>query len=347
MDEIKLEQIVRQYVPLPANTTAKGWYAITCQVCHDHKYKKRGAWKFEGNKTAYHCFNCGAKATFDDDVCYLSDDMTKILTAYGIPQDNMDFIKFKALEKRGNKSKAPMRIDLKLDPDVLTLPDHFYKLEANSDDPWSMVAEDYLLHERGIKVGDYPFYLSTGGKTPQEKSWKGRLIIPVYKDGKLIFYHGRDLTDKKANKYLNASTSTKDNVIFGYDQLQQHTDLPLYIVEGFFDAYAIDGVAVFGNELTKAQGKIINRSRRLKVVIPDRKGDGDVLALKGLDLGWSVSLPDIGNCKDVDEAVQKYGKLYVMKSIKEHTFSGLEAQLNVKRWCKKSDKRKTATNNKG
>lgn len=334
MDEFNLEEIVRQYVPLPANPTAKGWYTITCQVCHDHKYKKRGAWKFDNGKTAYHCFNCAAKGTFDDNVCFLSDDMAKVLTAYGIPPEYLSLIKFKALEKRGTKSKAPVKIDISTEPDALSLPNHFYKLVSGSTDVWSIMAEEYLVNDRGMSVSDYQFYLS------RDKDWKGRLIIPFYKDEKLIFYQGRDLTDTKPSKYLNVDVSTKDNVLYGYNQLMKQTELPLYIVEGFFDAHSIDGVAVLGNVMSDNQIKILNRSRRKKVVIPDRKGDGQVLALKALEAGWSISLPDIGNCKDVDEAVKKYGKLYIMRSIKDNTCSGLAAQTKLKLWCEPPTKPK-------
>ncbi len=235
-----------------------------------------------------------------------------------------------------------MEVDLTTEPAEIPLPDHFYKVDPSSGDVWSIVAEEYLEQDRGMKVTDYPFYLSKGGTLPQEKAWKGRLIIPIYKDGKLIFYQGRDLTEQKNNKYLNVGTSTKDNIIYGYDQLQKHTDDPLYIVEGFFDAYAINGVAVFGNNLSDTQIKIINRSRRPKVVIPDRQGDGDVLALKALEAGWSISLPDWGdNCKDVDEAILKYGKLYIMKSIRNSTCSGLNAQTKLKLWCEHKNEKST------
>jgi hypothetical protein len=114
----------------------------------------------------------------------------------------------------------------------------------------------------------------------------------------------------------------------------------LYIVEGIFDAMSIDGVAIIGNEITDAQIEWLNRSRRKKVYIPDRFGDGRRVALDCLEHGWSISTPDIGSCKDMNEAVKKYGKMYVMKSIAENTADGLVAETKLRIYSEQKDPRK-------
>jgi len=329
----RLESIVRQYAALPPRVTPSGWYALRCPVCNDHKYKKRGGWKFEGEKTSYHCFNCGSHALYEDGG-FFSDDMEKILDAFSIPDDVIKQFKFDSFKASVNKKqveKAPATIK---PVSVLSLPKHFYRLIQDEDDVWSQIAQEYLT-TRGIDIDDYKFYLSRGG-TKEENVWKKRLIIPIYRQQDLVFYQGRDLTETSKLKYLGTESAAKSTVIYGHDQLFKDESLPLYVVEGFFDAFHINGVAVFGNEMSPQQLSYLNASPRKKVVIPDRKGDGHKLALQGIDNNWSVSILPFGDCKDVNDAIVKYGKLFVMKTLVENTVSGLEATIRVNILCEKS-----------
>jgi DNA primase len=134
-------------------------------------------------------------------------------------------------------------------------------------------------------------------------------------------------------KKFESPSDPKDRVIYGFDRLFEKTDVPLYIVEGWFDAHVIDGVALLGNELSSAQIKWLNKSQRKKVYIPDRFGDGQRIAENALSVGWSVSTPDIGNCKDVNEAVHKYGRMFVMKTIADNTADGLDAATRLGVYC--------------
>jgi hypothetical protein len=109
--------------------------------------------------------------------------------------------------------------------------------------------------------------------------------------------------------------------------------MPLYITEGWFDSYHIDGVATLGRYLTTQQIYWLNRTPRPKVIIPDRFGDGIDLAKAGLNQGWSVATPDINDCKDINEAIIKYGKLYVLNSLREHTYSDFEATVRLGIYC--------------
>ena len=163
------------------------------------------------------------------------------------------------------KKKNPLK---EIEPPEVELPKGCYLMENDEDDKWTVIARDYLETERGIDPDSYPFYLYNGS----DKKWKGRLVIPIYKDDnhkyeKLIYYQGRALV-AMPRKYMSPSLP-KDRVIFGYDKLFKPTDAPLYVVEGFFDAIAINGVAVFGNQMTQEQIRWLSRSSRPKIIIPD------------------------------------------------------------------------------
>lgn len=344
MESVSLEDIIRRYIPIPAHPAGTGWYPILCKVCNDHGKKgPRAGFRFDGDKVAYHCFNCGHSTVYDPEQrgregqSLMPPKMVEVLRDFGVPDDEWQQVLFTAMaNKDAGKSgnEGPIIQHKSIEPAVLDLPDTFYPLaDAELDDKWAAIANYYLTEERGIEPSSYPFYLSKRTDDPRLKKWFGRVIVPIYKDGKVIFYQGRDLTGKAQKKYESPAVS-REKVLYGFDLLFDNGDIPLYIVEGWFDAFVIDGVAILGNEISDAQIEWLNRSRKKKVYIPDRFGSGKVGAEKALKLGWHISTPDIGGCKDMNEAVKKYGKLYVMKTIVDNTAIGFEAEAKLGVYCK-------------
>lgn len=337
MKSKSLEEVIRQYIPLQPFPASTGWHPVLCKVCNDHGKKgMRGGFKFDGETVAYHCFNCGPTMnTIYNPVESkgMPRKMQTILTDFGVPQDEWQGVLLENLSRRGERTSETFVPAKSIEPDEIPLIDIFYPLaEATADDKWAEIARWYLIEERGVNPDSYPFMLVQHTDDKLKKKWNGRLIIPAYKDGKLIFYQGRDLTDSKPKKYESPSTA-KYKVLYGFDKLFEHTDAPLYVVEGWFDAEAVGGVAIVGNELSDAQIQWLNRSPRKKVYIPDRNGDGQRSAKKALEQGWSVSTPDTANCKDMSDAVNKYGKLYVMKSLADNTAEGFTAEVNLGIYC--------------
>jgi hypothetical protein len=340
MEDVTLEQLLRQYVQLPSVPSGTGWYPVL-HVCDHGKKGPRAGFKFDGDTVAFHCFNCGLAAVYDpkhrgrEGQPLISKKMRQILEDFNIPQDEWQQVLFSALKDRdaGPMAATSSKPVQSIEPIEVPLPETFYPLsEADPEDKWAMIAR-YYLEERSIDPSSYPFMLSRRTDVPHLKKWFGRVIMPIYKDGKLIYYTGRDLTGKALKKYESPAIS-RDRVIYGFDKLFEDNDLPLYIVEGWFDAFVIDGVAIFGNEFSSTKIKWLNRSRRQKVYIPDQFGDGFRAAKQAIDAGWSISTPDFGDCKDVSAAVQKYGKLYVLRTLAQHTASGFEAELNARMYCK-------------
>jgi DNA primase len=88
------------------------------------------------------------------------------------------------------------------------------------------------------------------------------------------------------------------------------------VCEGPFDAMSIDGVSVSGAEISDTQVDQIDRLQREVIVVPDRDSAGRKLVDRAIEAGWSVSFPVWQEtCKDVNEAVVKHGKLFVLKCI--------------------------------
>jgi hypothetical protein len=325
MDFLSLEQIVNQYIQIdPA--TGTGWHPVLCKICNDRGHKgKRAAFKFDDNKVAYHCFNCGHSTVYDPEKMQkIPEKMVQVLSSFNVPEDQWKQINLTQLvnQDKTGKPTAESHQVTQIEPMVIPLPSHFYPLaEAAPNDKWADIAKYYLEDDRGIDPNSYPFMLSHKTGDPNLDRWFGRVIVPIYKNSQLIFFTARDLTGKKQKKYLSPSYS-KEKVLYGFDQLFRQTDEPLYIVEGWFDAFMVNGVAILGNEVSTPQSIWINKSHREKIYIPDRQGNGWFAAEEALKNGWSVSTPDIGDCKDINDAVKKYGKIYVMKSIQEKKISG-------------------------
>lgn len=319
---------------------SNGWFRTYCEVCGDGSRTKgpRGGWRFDGEMCFYHCFNQGCEGNFDPnrEIPY-SKDMNKIFLAFGIPKDPINTILFKKKLERGTPLVKQKRESKTANP--IAVPDHFYKLcDAEPDDVIAIKAKDYLITERFIDPSEYPFYLSTGiskSTNPKDislaKSLRNRIIIPSFKREQMVYWIARSLDKNSKLRYLNLDIP-KGNIIYGFDRLYAATRAPLFICEGFFDAFHVNGVAVLENSMTKDQIDLIDRSPRTKIVIPDKHGDSKRLAEQALDKGWSISLPDIGSCTDISKGIAKYGKLYVIDSIVKNIQYGRSARLSLKKY---------------
>ena len=98
---------------------------------------------------------------------------------------------------------------------------------------------------------------------------------------------------------------------------KQERDWQFVIVcEGVFDAISIDGVAVLKGDVTKQQIDLIESLDREIIVVPDWNKSGRHLVDTAEKNMWAVSFPVWAEtCEDINVAVQKYGKLFVLKTI--------------------------------
>jgi hypothetical protein len=332
MISLSFEELIRSHIPLSKRPNGRGWWGVVCKVCGDHGKKgKRAGFKFEPDSTGYNCFNCGHSAIYHHNSAHFSKEMTTVLDAFDIPTSERNKVLYRALTESAGETHPAKRSNI--NPTPIALPSYFTPLDGDSGDDVDMYACEYLLNDRKIDWHDTKFFIGRKHADPHSKKWFARLILPVYKDNQLIFYTGRDLTETRPKKYLNPDIS-RENVLYGFDKLFVDTEDPLYVVEGWFDAYHANGVAVFGNKMTVNQIAWLNRSHRPKVIIPDKFGDGYLLGEQALEHGWSISTPDTGDCKDVNDSVNKYGTVYTMMTIKKNTYSGFEGQVRLQSYCK-------------
>lgn len=338
MKALSLEDIIRQFVNINPRVNKRGFHSLLCKVCNDHGKKgDRAGFKFEDGTVGYNCFNCGHSALYDpmkhQDMPH---NMKKVLDAFGIAEVDWSPALYSGLLARQHAGvpshDGQMETIQSIHPEYVDVPPYFYPLTDNPDDDWAQYSIEYLA-SRQVNWTAQRFFCVKKTDHPDNKRWYGRLIIPCFKDNKLVFWQGRDLVDKHIKKYLSPSIP-RDRILSDYTELSRYTEEPLYVTEGWFDAHHLNGVAIFGNQMTPEQIAWLNRTNRRKVIIPDKFGDGQLLAKQAIELGWSVSTPDIGSCKDINEAVLKYGLLYTMKTVQENTVSNFLAMSRVSVYCK-------------
>jgi DNA primase len=156
------------------------------------------------------------------------------------------------------------------------------------------------------------------------------VLIPFSFDNAMVGYTTRFL-DNKTPKYISNS---QPGYVFGIDQQVSDWQYVL-VVEGIFDALSIGGVAVMHNTVSDAQARLIRNLGREIVVIPDQDKAGIELIDRALELGWSVSIPEWPDCKDVNDAVVKFGKLATLISIVQSKESS-RIKIELKRkWLEK------------
>lgn len=326
------EDLVRKYVNFHHGVDGKGWNRVYCEFCGDGSRKKgpRGGWLFTdgGDTCFYHCFNSGCAGNFSTNrEHHFSKDMRGIFDAFGIPQSEYNGLLLNRGTNKVKQTTAPISYT------TLEMPDHFQPLiDMSTQD--AKDAKTFLRANYALSCSNYSFYLATGETAStvmidkaDAAKLRGRLVIPYFKNGKLIYYQARDITGKAKQKYISPEVP-KNNILFNIDQLYRSTDAPLYVVEGAQDAIHLNGVGTLGNELTSQQIAILTSSKRRKILVPDFNGDSHKMLEQFVDIGWDVALPTYKNkFKDVSEAVVNYGKLYTAYDIATNILPARTAKM--------------------
>jgi DNA primase len=318
-----VSNFVQRILPTKHKTTPSGWTSFNA-VCCGHNgesadLRSRGGLTTNPDgSVSYHCFNCGYKASYQPGR-HLTFKFRKLLRWLGADESDVKRLVIEAI--RIKDLVAPEEIkepEEKIEFRERSLPDEIISYSelrtflALTDDNYVISQNiinkiNYVL-DRRIDAQKYEFYITDS----VAHSLHQRVIIPCTWQGRTIGYTARAVNDGVKPKYYS---NYEPNFVFNIDQ--QGKDWKFVIVcEGPFDAMSVDGVAVLGNECSEQQAEIIDGLTREVIVVADRDKAGEKLINNALEYGWSVSFPVwLETCKDINEAVIKYGKLFVIKSI--------------------------------
>jgi hypothetical protein len=181
---------------------------------------------------------------------------------------------------------------------------------------------DYTVNRGFSDPFDWDFYWSP--------NYADRIIIPFRYQGQIVGYTARRITDHKP-KYISEQ---QPGYVFNLDN-QNYQRKFVIVCEGPFDAIGIDGVAILGSELSPQQIQLIKKLDREVIVVPDKDHEGPKIIKQAIENDWTVSFPDWQLCKDINEAVVKYGRLKTLHMILTSTYrTELKIRLHMKQWLK-------------
>lgn len=319
-------------LPSKSRRSQSGWQSFNAVCCQHNgeSYDTRGRGGVIVNPdggVSYSCFNCKFKTSYTPGRT-LSFKFRKLLRWLGGDTNEIQRLVVEAL-----------RVKDLVKPEEIKEPEEDIvfearKLPAEARDFWAL-AEFYKLADydncpqlfidtvnyvtgRKINCGKYDFYW-----TPEvEYKLNHRVIIPFKYKGETVGYTARAIVDGIKPKYHSEYPS---QFVFNLDN-QRPENKFVIVVEGPFDAMAIDGVSVQTNQISEQQAELIEQLGKEVIFVPDfdkhetkagkQVWPGYSAVEQAIEYGWTVSFPVWHKeCKDVAAAVEKYGKLFVLKSI--------------------------------
>lgn len=328
-----LESLLLSVLPhAPSNNQ---FHQFKCPLCND--YKVRAGIRFDHDHIGYNCFNCGKAGRYEAGNCSIHPVLLDVFERFGGAKHDINMLKWKLMSDVKDKPYIEPEvlvdgINVFKSPPVMQIPPEIVTLEEGLEagEPQAIEVAKYLISNRQLLLD--PSTVMVAITNNANNPWRSRLIFPIVMWRKTVGLAGRDITGRAKEKYYTKCEKSK--AIFNHDVMAKHKDRPLFIFEGQMDALRMDGIAVFGNNISPHQKHWIDACERRKVFVPDKGKSGLRAALMAVDNGWSLALPDIGSHKDVDEAVVKYGKLYCLDQLLSTIVDGDIARTKAQLYCK-------------
>ncbi len=331
-----LESLIRRYVPL-GKASAGGYESVKCAKCNDRK--TRGGFKFELGAVIFHCFNCSTSCRYEPvSAKRVSRSFREVLVAFGIPEDEITQATYSERFSQDQLINLVAGVKPVKEPRVVSLPVNAVPLPkgavlvTSDESPWCEVARAYL-ESRALSWSSYPFYVT------DDPAYSGRVIIPYFFRGKIIYWQGRSLDPSIEPRYKNPSVE-KENILFNMDEAYRYTSDPLLVTEGATDALSLGPTAVSltGSSLGEFRERALTvaATRRKVIFIIDKNKVGFKLGEKVLsdeNREWYVTcFPD--NVEDANDALQKLGRLWIANHVASTAVKGFQGRVLLKMNCK-------------
>lgn len=325
-------EIFRGNLPYKKKETPSGWTSFNAPCCHHRgesvdKRQRAGVRFNEG--LVYHCFNCGFTASWKPGR-QISNKLKNLMRWMGAPDSDINKMVFEALREESpeNQNKPAKEI----------IAFHNKELPDNSKAIEEWINDD-LDAEEEKKLADVIAYLMSRNCDPLDENfywtpavgYSDRVILPFWYEERIVGYTARKVKPGKP-KYIS---DQHPHFVYNLDSITQDQKY-LFVVEGPFDALAVNGVALLHNEISEEQARIINKLGKTVIVIPDQDKAGSKLINDAMKHDWSVAFPNWEpGVKDPASAVQKYGDLFVvLDAIKTSVAGSIKLTLYKKNFEK-------------
>ena len=300
----------RTLLPPRAKGSPSGWTSFNAPCCHHRGHsqdkRKRGGVRFDTG-VIYNCFNCKFTASWQPGRS-ISEKFKSLCRWMGSNEDTINQLIFEALKTESPEYK-PRESEIRITFAEKSLPEHSLQISEwlDVDFKGNTVLEENLakvvayIYDRGFDPLSDLFYWS-----PID-GYQDRAIVAFKYKNKIVGNTARKVRSGRP-KYLSDHHS---HFVFNIDS-QNEDQKYIFVTEGPFDALAVNGVALLTNNIAEQQYRIIQGLGHEVIVIPDQDEAGVSLINKAMEYGWSVAFPTWDDdVKDVAEAVQRYGKLFV------------------------------------
>lgn len=334
----------RSLLPPRAKHSPSGWTSFNAPCCHHRGHKqdtrKRAGVRFDGNGIVYNCFNCKFSTGWQPGST-LGEKMKSLLRWMGASDDTIKDMVFESLKTESDdtyqvETQTKIEFTEKELPEG-AMPIHEWVTSSSLDSVADLLEPviSYLV-ARGFNPMDNNFYW-----TPVP-GFVDRVIIPFNYEGKVVGNTARKVV-KGAPKYIS---DQQPNFVFNFNS-QSDKQRYLLVVEGPFDALSVNGVALLHNEISEQQARIINSLGLEVIVIPDQDKAGLNLFDRAAELDWSIASPNWDDdVKDSADAVQRYGKLFVIvDAIKTAEKGAIRINMAKKRLEHKLERQEDDTEN--
>lgn len=340
-------EFIKSVIPSAWRTTPSGWISGNCPMCaargHKPDKRKRGGIMFSDDKFQYNCFNCGYKTGWSPGR-KINDRLKDLLVQFGADTAQIQRVNFELLKEQENADVAKQFIDKEKTDEYVhinwkeaTLPPNSQRLDSvdtNSLSPENFekfVAAVEYINSRNLNFHN-DWYWTDYNETPY-RNFANRIILPFRHQGNIVGFTARwvgEPPNKETPKYF---LSSPKNFVYNLDA---QTDKKYVIVtEGQLDALITGGIAVNGATPSYTQLSIIDQLGKEVIVLPDADKASMSMVRAALKRGWAVSFPEWENCKDAGDAVQKYGRLFTVRSILDSTeTNSTKIQVLAKSYCR-------------
>lgn len=316
-------------------------YECRCPICGDSKKNSRKArCHFYEKQRALnvHCKNCGYSHSF---FTFMKDAFRNEFQEYKKDQLRQSI---ESLKPSTNDLKSKSIDDFKQQTKVESitkssvLDDCILINDLDDDHP----AKSYLLSRKFTKEMLERLYYTHSFKTLASKiSYQElsdsfpddpRIVIPFFsEDGETIeMIQGRSLDAKSKMRYISIKSNANVDKIFGKNEIDPTKTI--YCVEGPFDSLFIDNcLATCDSMLTRANADVY--------IYDNEPRNKDIVKLieKTIQQGKKVVIWPISPDKKLDINDMVIGGITpneIMNIIKENTFDGIKAKLQLLKWRK-------------
>ena len=268
----------------------KGWVNVRCPFCDDASHH-HGGFNLNSDNLYYSCWICG---------WHNSIETLKLLTGLKNPLNELKNYRItEIVEKKVIQNNT--KIILPGSKEFKKV--HKKYLEKRNFDI-ELLTEKYNLNFT-THLGDY--------------MW--RIIFPLYFEGRIVSYQGRDVTGLSDLRYKACSKDIEiihhKEILFNIDNCKKES---VILVEGIFDAIRIgdDAVCSFGTSTTEKQIQLLQKFKNVYVLF-DPEIEAQKKALKIAEklnlFGVNVELLEDDSFEDPAEMSEK-DVLYLKKYLK-------------------------------